>query len=231
MSDQWPLELDLAQPLAAGVDEAGRGPLAGPVVAAAVILDPARPIDGLTDSKLLGAPRRAELEREIRARALCWAIGRAEVAEIDRINILQAALLAMVRAVEGLLVTPRVALVDGNCCPRLTVPVQSVVKGDLLVPAISAASILAKQFRDREMIAMEEKYPGYGFAQHKGYCTALHREALQRLGACPLHRASFEPVRRVLGSGAVAVRSSVGVGASGNCAAPRRGRGSPGNSR
>lgn len=198
MTRQPPLDFHLSEPLAAGIDEAGRGPLAGPVVAAAVILDPARPIDGLTDSKLLSETRRGELEREIQDKALAWAVGRADVEEIDRINILQASLLAMCRAVQGLAVTPVAALVDGNCCPRLAIPVQAVVQGDLLVPAISAASILAKQARDREMVALDARYPGYGFARHKGYATRLHLEALERLGACPLHRTSYEPVRRAL---------------------------------
>jgi len=198
MTMQVELDFYLSEPLAAGIDEAGRGPLAGPVVAAAVILDPARPIDGLTDSKQLSAARRAELEVAIREQALTWAVGRAEVEEIDRINILQASLLAMRRAVQGLSVKPVAALVDGNCCPPLDIPVQAVVQGDLLVPAISAASILAKQARDREMIELDARFPGYGFAQHKGYATAAHLEALQRLGACPLHRSSYAPVRRVL---------------------------------
>ena len=198
MSRQPELDFWRAEPLSAGIDEAGRGPLAGPVVAAAVILDPDRPIAGLTDSKLLSAARRAELEADIRQFAVAWAVGRAEVHEIDRINILQASLLAMRRAVEALSVRAVAAVVDGNCCPQLSIPVQAVVQGDLLVPAISAASILAKQARDREMIEMDARYPGYGFASHKGYCTAVHLEALDRLGACPLHRTSFAPVRRVL---------------------------------
>lgn len=188
----------LAEPLAAGVDEAGRGPLAGPVVAAAVILDPKCPIDGLTDSKLLAAERRGALETQIMACALAWGVGQASVEEIDRINILQATLLAMQRAVAALSLVPRAVLVDGNCCPDFALPAQAVVRGDLLVPAISAASILAKQARDREMVALDAQFPGYGFAQHKGYATRAHLDALERLGACPHHRSSYAPVRRCL---------------------------------
>ena len=186
-------------PLLAGVDEAGRGPLAGPVIAAAVILDPAHPISGLADSKQLSAVRRTQLAAEIRAHALAWALGRADAAEIDQINILQASLLAMRRAVESLRMAPDQALVDGqHCPPGLACPCQALVKGDATVPAISAASILAKVARDAELCALHDRYPGYGFARHKGYPTLAHREALRRLGPCPEHRRSFAPVAAVL---------------------------------
>jgi ribonuclease HII len=181
-----------------GVDEVGRGPLAGPVVAAAVILDPARPIDGLADSKRLSAGRREALDELIRERALAWAIGRAEVEEIDRLNILQASLLAMQRAVEALHPAAGEALVDGNRLPRLGCPARAIVGGDGSVPCISAASILAKVTRDSEMRALDRLHPGYGLAQHKGYPTAAHLEALGRLGVSPVHRRSFAPVRRLL---------------------------------
>ena len=184
--------------LVAGVDEAGRGPLAGPVVAAAVILDPSRPIVGLADSKKLSAARREQLAIEIRAKALAWALGRAEVAEIDRVNILQATLLAMQRAVTALDIAPGQALVDGNRCPPLACPCRAIVKGDATVPAISAASILAKVARDAELRQLHERYPDYGFARHKGYPTAVHLEALRRLGPCPEHRRSYAPVAAVL---------------------------------
>lgn len=194
------LDLDLAAPglLTAGVDEAGRGPLAGPVYAAAVILDPDRPIDGLDDSKQLTARRRALLFEQIRERSLAWAIARAEVEEIDRLNILQATWLAMQRAVAALTVTPSQALVDGKLCPRLPCPAQAVVGGDRLVPAISAASILAKHARDEEMTMLDARYPGYAFAKHKGYGTAEHLAALRELGPSPIHRRSFRPVRELL---------------------------------
>lgn len=182
----------------AGLDEVGRGPLAGPVVAAAVILDPARPIDGLLDSKRLSESRREQLTELIQDQALAWAIGRAEVEEIDRINILQASLLAMQRAAQALDPAPLEALVDGNRCPELACPSQAVVKGDDCVPAIMAASILAKVTRDREMVALDEKYPGYGLAKHKGYPTRAHIEALEQLGITEIHRRSFGPVRRLL---------------------------------
>ncbi len=181
----------------AGVDEAGRGPLAGPVVAAAVILDPARPIHGLADSKVLAPARREALALQIRAQALAWALGEAGVEEIDRLNILQATLLAMRRAVEALPVYPALVLVDGNQPPALHCQVRTVVGGDATVPAISAASILAKVARDRTMTELDAVYPGYGFARHKGYPTAEHIQALWRLGATPEHRLSFAPVRRV----------------------------------
>jgi ribonuclease HII len=182
----------------AGVDEVGRGPLAGPVVAAAVILDPARPVEGLRDSKRLSEKRRQCLAAEIRERALAWSLGRAEVEEIDRINILQASLLAMQRAVAGLGVTPELVLVDGNRCPQLDYPAQAVVRGDSLVPAISAASIIATVNRDEEMGRLDQLYPGYGLAKHKGYPSRLHLDALERLGITPIHRRSYAPVRRLL---------------------------------
>ncbi len=184
--------------LIAGVDEVGRGPLAGPVVAAAVILDPTRPIRDLADSKKLSATRREQLAGEIRDKALAWALGRAEVAEIDRINILQAALLAMQRAVAALSIAPEKALVDGNRCPVLVCPCEAIVKGDATVPAISAASILAKVARDAELCELHDRYPHYGFAHHKGYPTAAHREALRRHGPCAEHRRSFAPVAAML---------------------------------
>ena len=184
--------------LVAGVDEAGRGPLAGPVFAAAVILDPARPISGLDDSKRLAAERRAQLFDEIRCASLAWAIARAEVEEIDRLNILQATLLAMQRAVAALPVPPRQVLVDGRQCPPLPCPAQAVVGGDRLVPAISAASILAKHARDQAMLLLDRQYPGYAFAKHKGYGTAEHLAALRALGPSPAHRRSFRPVRELL---------------------------------
>lgn len=188
-------------PLIAGVDEAGRGPLAGPVIAAAVILDPSRPIPGLADSKQLSAARRERLAAEIRAHALAWALGRADVAEIDQINILQASLLAMRRAVESLNILPNRILVDGKQTPPgLACPCQAIVKGDATVPAISAASILAKVARDAELCELHDRYPAYGFARHKGYPTLAHRDALRRLGPCPEHRRSFAPVAAVLPS-------------------------------
>lgn len=187
--------------LACGVDEAGRGPLAGPVCAAAVILDPSRPIPGLRDSKRLSARRREEFAGLIRTRALAWAVAWASVAEIDALNILQASLLAMRRAVEALGHVPELVQVDGNQAPRLMMPVETVVGGDDTVPAIAAASILAKQARDERMLRIHASWPGYGFDRHKGYPTAQHLESLRRLGACEQHRRSFAPVRRVLGCG------------------------------
>jgi ribonuclease HII len=184
--------------LLAGVDEVGRGPLAGPVVAAAVILDPGFPSAGLADSKCLSEKRREQLAGEIRAHALAWALGRAEVEEIDRINILQASLLAMRRAVQALDPQPDYALIDGNRCPQLGCPAEAVIKGDARIAAISAASIIAKVARDQEMREMEACYPGYGLAGHKGYPSKAHLEALQRLGVTPIHRRSFGPVRRLL---------------------------------
>ncbi|MDP1998661.1 MAG: ribonuclease HII [Rhodoferax sp.] len=184
--------------LVAGVDEAGRGPLAGPVVAAAVILDDLHPIKGLADSKKLTASRRDALFDEIRAKALCCSIAMASVEEIDQLNILQATLLAMRRAVEGLRLKPIRVLVDGNCLPVLRIQAEAIVKGDSLVPAISAASILAKVHRDRLCADMDQQYPHYGFARHKGYGTAVHLAALQEHGACEQHRKSFRPVTDVL---------------------------------
>ena len=178
-----------------GVDEAGRGPLCGAVVTAAVILDPNRPILGLNDSKKLTEARREKLYDEICEKALSWHIARAEVEEIDELNILHATMLAMQRAVEGLHITPKMAMIDGNRCPKLTMPSEAVVKGDSKVPAIAAASILAKVSRDREMAAFELIYPGYGIGGHKGYPTPVHLEALARLGPTPIHRRSFAPVR------------------------------------
>jgi ribonuclease HII len=184
--------------LVAGVDEVGRGPLAGPVVAAAVILHPARPIDGLDDSKRLSEKRREQLAELIKVQAHSWCLGRAEVEEIDRINILQASLLAMKRAVEGLPELPGLALVDGKHAPQLACSVDTVIGGDALVEAISAASIIAKVARDREMVEWDKRYPGYGLARHKGYPTKQHLEGLQNLGVTPIHRRSFAPVKRIL---------------------------------
>ena len=197
----WPeqVRLDWHTPgLVAGVDEAGRGPLAGPVVAAAVILDDQQPIAGLADSKALTATRRERMFDEIRAKALCCSIAEASVAEIDRLNILQATLLAMRRAVQGLRLKPVRVLVDGNRLPQLDMPAEAIVKGDAKVAAISAASILAKVTRDRWCAELHAQYPMYGFAGHKGYGTAEHLAALQAHGACPQHRRSFAPVARVL---------------------------------
>ena len=185
----------------AGVDEVGRGPLAGDVVAAAVILDPQRPVVGLRDSKKLSASRREELAVIIRERALAWSIARASVAEIDELNILQASLLAMRRAVQALDPQPGYVLVDGNRLPRWDYASEAVVKGDDRVPAIAAASILAKVQRDGELIALADQYPGYGFAAHKGYPTAAHLQALRTLGVTPVHRRSFGPVKKLLAGG------------------------------
>jgi ribonuclease HII len=178
-----------------GVDEVGRGPLAGAVVAAAVILDPNNPIVGLNDSKKLSEKRREQLVPIIQQHALAWALGRAEAEEIDEINILQATLLAMKRAVEGLHIKPTHALVDGNQAPNLACSVTTIIKGDQSEPAIAAASILAKVARDREMQVMDTLYPGYGFAKHKGYPTKDHQQALMALGPCIIHRRSFKPVQ------------------------------------
>ena len=199
MSNQLGLDFPTNAQLVAGVDEVGRGPLAGPVVTAAVILDPARPIEGLADSKKLSEAQREQLAEVIKERALAWAIGRAEVEEIDALNILQATLLAMQRAVAGLSPAPDHVLVDGNRCPDLPCTAEAIIKGDGTVPAISAASILAKVTRDREMVELDAQYPGYGLAGHKGYPTQAHRDALIKLGVTPLHRRSFGPVRRALG--------------------------------
>ncbi|HET7651030.1 MAG TPA: ribonuclease HII [Gammaproteobacteria bacterium] len=184
--------------LIAGVDEAGRGPLAGPVVAAAVILDPAQPINGLKDSKQLSAERRLQLGDLIRERSLAWAVAWADHSEIDLLNILQATLLAMSRAVTALTQTPARVLVDGNRCPRIPYPAEAIVKGDASVAAISAASILAKVERDSAMLRFDRQYPGYGFAVHKGYPTSAHLAALATQGACAIHRRSFAPVKRCL---------------------------------
>ena len=184
--------------LICGVDEAGRGPLAGPVYAAAVILDPAAPIAGLADSKALSASRRDELAGQIHRHALAWAIALASVAEIDAINILQASLLAMRRAVEQLSVAPGEVLVDGIHCPVIAYPVRAIVRGDSQIAAISAASILAKTARDAEMLRLHQLYPNYGLDRHKGYPTAAHLAALQRHGVCEIHRRSYAPVRRLL---------------------------------
>ena len=180
--------------LIAGVDEAGRGPLAGPVVAAAVILDERQPIKGLADSKTLTALRREKLFDEIRAKALCCSISQASVEEIEQLNILQATLLAMRRAVEGLRLLPKLVLVDGNRLPLLAMRAEAIVRGDALVPAISAASILAKVHRDRWCAEYDQQFPQYGFARHKGYGTAEHLAALREHGACPQHRKTFRPV-------------------------------------
>ena len=190
--------------LVAGVDEAGRGPLAGPVVAAAVILDERQPIAGLADSKKLSAARREALYDEIRAKALCCCVAQASVEEIDRLNILQATLLAMQRAVAGLRLKPGLVLVDGNRLPLLEMRAEAIVKGDAKVAAISAASILAKVTRDRGLELLDQRYPQYGFARHKGYSTAEHLQALRLHGPCPEHRRSFAPV-------AQAERSPLGI--------------------
>ncbi|AEF47065.1 Ribonuclease H [Serratia sp. AS12] len=187
-----------AATLIAGVDEVGRGPLVGAVVTAAVILDPTRPIIGLADSKKLSEKRRLALYDEIVEKALSWSLGRAEPDEIDRLNILHATMLAMQRAVAGLHIAPDMVLIDGNRCPKLPMRSQAVVKGDSRVAEISAASILAKVTRDREMTELDREFPDYGFAQHKGYPTAFHLERLAVLGATEHHRRSFAPVRRAL---------------------------------
>ena len=190
--------MSLPGDLLCGVDEAGRGPLCGPVVAAAVILDPARPIAGLADSKKLSEKRRNALAIEIREKALAWCIAEASVAEIDRLNILHATMLAMQRAVAGLSVVPGRVQVDGNRCPRLDVPCEAVVKGDSLVAEISAASILAKTARDALLVELDRRYPQYGLAGHKGYPTAAHLAALKAHGACEIYRTSFGPVRDII---------------------------------
>lgn len=186
------------QGMIAGVDEVGRGPLIGAVVAAAVILDPNNPIEGLTDSKKLSEKKRQCLAKLIKERAICWAIGRAEVEEIDEINILQASLRAMKRAVEGLDKSPDHCLIDGNRCPDLNCTSEAIVKGDLKEEAIGAASIVAKVARDSEMKELDNQYPGYGIAQHKGYPTKAHLEALNRLGVTKIHRRTFAPVKKLL---------------------------------
>lgn len=183
----------------AGVDEVGRGPLVGAVVTAAVILDPTRPIVGLADSKQLSEKRRLSLYDEIKEKALAWSLGRAEPEEIYQLNILHATMLAMQRAVAGLAIMPDFVLIDGNRCPALPMSAQAVVKGDSRVAEISAASIMAKVTRDREMVELDQRFPAYGFAQHKGYPTAFHLEKLAALGATEFHRRSFAPVKRALG--------------------------------
>ncbi len=184
--------------LIAGVDEVGRGPLAGPVVAAAVILDPKKPIDGLCDSKKMSANRRLEMSDKIKSNSLAWSLGRAEVKEIDEINILQASLLAMKRAIELLNIEPDIVLVDGNYTPSVNFKKKAIVKGDSFISEISAASIIAKVERDNEMIALDEIYPGYGFSSHKGYPTKQHIESLKKLGITDIHRVTFSPVSKYL---------------------------------
>lgn len=201
MTAQLDLDWGAGAVLVAGVDEVGRGPLAGPVVTAAVILDPARPIAGLADSKKLSEAKREALFDIIQRDALAWALGRAEVEEIDRLNILQATMLAMQRAVAALQPAPQHVLVDGNRCPLLPCTAEAIIKGDGTVPAISAASIIAKVSRDREMAALDAEFPGYGLADHKGYPTKTHLEAIATLGVTLIHRRSFGPVRRVLEGG------------------------------
>lgn len=198
MSEQFDLLIPYQGVLLAGVDEVGRGPLFGDVVTAAVILDPARPIDGLADSKKLTEKRRELLFEEIKEKALSWSVARASVIEIDQLNILHATMLAMTRAVEDLSVAPEYVLVDGNRLPSLPCPGEPVVKGDGRIPAISAASIIAKVTRDREMVELDRQYPGYGLVKHKGYPTAVHLAALDLLGPTGLHRQSFGPVKRLL---------------------------------
>ncbi len=184
--------------LIAGVDEVGRGPLVGAVVTAAVILDPKNPIIGLTDSKKLSEKKRLLLAEEIKQKALAWSLGRAEAHEIDELNILHATMLAMQRAIKSLKIRPHFVLVDGNRLPALDIPARAVVKGDLLVAEISAASILAKVARDQEMRELDQQFPQYEFAKHKGYPTKLHLQKLAELGALPQHRRSFAPVRKLL---------------------------------
>ena len=189
-------ELPIVDGLLAGVDEAGRGPLVGNVVAAAVILDKNMPVDGLADSKKLSAKRREQLAEQIRERAIAWSVISIDAAEIDRINILQATMLAMKQSVEQLAVVPEHVFIDGNRCPDINVPATAIVKGDARVAEISAASILAKVERDAQMLALHETYPQYGFDKHKGYPTKAHFEALAEYGPCPQHRRSYAPVRR-----------------------------------
>jgi len=191
-------ELIVPVGLVCGIDEAGRGPLAGPVVAAAVILDPARPIPGLNDSKKLSEKKREALAHLIRERAIAWAVAEASVEEIDRLNILHATMLAMQRAVAALAVRPESAMVDGNRCPKLDIPAEAVVKGDGKIASIAAASILAKTVRDAGMLALHAQYPMYGFDRHMGYPTAAHCSALAAHGASPVHRRSFGPVAKQL---------------------------------
>jgi len=194
----------------AGVDEAGRGPLAGPVTAACVILDPERPIAGLADSKALSPSRRERLADAIRQQALAWSVAEATIDEIGQLNILHATMLAMQRAVEGLWLTPTEVLVDGNRCPTVSYPVRAIVRGDALVPAISAASILAKTARDAVMLAIHREFPQYGFDRHKGYPTIDHIDALQRHGVTPHHRRDFAPVRAILDAAGQASAPTLG---------------------
>lgn len=195
---------DYASEVICGVDEAGRGPLAGPVYAAAVILDPARPIDGLRDSKKLTEAKRDELAIQIKAYSLAWAIAKCSESEIDRLNILQASMLAMRRAIKALKVAPTLALIDGNRCPVIPIKSEAIIQGDDKVPAISAASILAKTARDAALIKLHKRYPHYGFDQHKGYPTELHLERLRMHGVSPVHRKSYAPVRELLAMSAQA---------------------------
>ena len=193
-------ELPIVDGLLAGVDEAGRGPLVGNVVAAAVILDKNMPVDGLADSKKLSAKRREQLAEQIRERAIAWSVVSIDAAEIDRINILQATMLAMKQSVEQLAVVPEHVFIDGNRCPDINVPATAIVKGDARVAEISAASILAKVERDAQMLVLHETYPQYGFDKHKGYPTKAHFEALAEHGPCPEHRRSYAPVRNAMAS-------------------------------
>lgn len=202
LSDTNPSLFSFDGEIICGVDEAGRGPLAGPVFAAAVILDPARPITGMRDSKKLTAERRELLAEQIKANALSWAIAECSEAEIDTLNILQATMLAMRRAVEGLNTTPTLALIDGNRCPVLSIRSEAIIKGDDKVQAISAASILAKTARDAALQVLHEQYPHYAFDQHKGYPTALHMERLRLHGVSPVHRKSYAPVKALLAANA-----------------------------
>lgn len=191
-------EVPAVEGMLAGVDEAGRGPLVGNVVAAAVILDPENPVDGLNDSKKLSARRREQLADQVRDRAIAWSVVSVDAGQIDRINILQATMLAMQQAVEQLAVQPAHVFIDGNRCPQITVPATAIVKGDARIAAISAASILAKVERDAQMLVLHETYPQYGFDKHKGYPTKAHFEALAEHGPCPQHRTSYKPVRECL---------------------------------
>jgi ribonuclease HII len=198
MMNEGKVDSRRAAQLIAGVDEVGRGPLAGPVVTAAVILDGNNPIAGLTDSKKLSEQRREELAEEIRQKAVAWSLGRAEAHEIDELNILQATLLAMQRAVAGLSPQPDYVLVDGNRCPVFHCPAKAIVKGDLYVAQISAASIIAKVARDKEMVELDKQFPGYGLYRHKGYPTRVHIAALEKLGITAIHRRSYAPVKKLL---------------------------------
>jgi len=186
------------QILIAGVDEVGRGPWAGPVVTCAVILDPKNPIQGLMDSKKLSEKKREILSVIIKERALAWSLGRAEVEEIDKYNILQATMIAMQRAIAGLAIRPTEVLIDGNHCPDLPYKSRAIIQGDSKIQEISAASIVAKVARDQEMMSLDERYPGYGFAKHKGYGTKVHMDALAKLGPCEIHRRSFSPIAVLL---------------------------------